>query len=149
MLFTLQAGVGEEVGWRGFAQQRLQRRWGLVPAALVVGATWALWHVPLFLIPDSMQWQLREISGWLPAIGGYSAYLLLSAVFFALLMNQAGSPVMPMLLHGSLNATAWLVSLNEVHEYGMRPVLILTGLMGVVVLGWLSGPRSWRKRPAT
>lgn len=41
---------GEEAGWRGFAQPRLSHRLGQVRAAMLVGALWALWHLPLFFM---------------------------------------------------------------------------------------------------
>lgn len=36
--------VGEEIGWRGFVQPRLEQRWSVVGSAVVVGVLWGLWH---------------------------------------------------------------------------------------------------------
>lgn len=46
----------EELGWRGVAQPALQRRWPLLGACLVVGALWALWHLPLFFLHGTAQY---------------------------------------------------------------------------------------------
>jgi membrane protease YdiL (CAAX protease family) len=39
----------EEPGWRGFALPHMQRRLPAAWAALLVGAIWALWHLPIYL----------------------------------------------------------------------------------------------------
>ncbi len=44
--------LGEELGWRGFLLPRLVPDLGLVGAALTVGVLWALWHLPLWLLPS-------------------------------------------------------------------------------------------------
>jgi uncharacterized protein len=41
--------IGEEFGWRGFAQERAERRWGRIPGSIVVGTVWALWHWVMFV----------------------------------------------------------------------------------------------------
>lgn len=43
-------GFGEETGWRGYLQDRLQRRFKPLPATLIVAVIWAVWHTPFFLI---------------------------------------------------------------------------------------------------
>lgn len=42
--------VGEELGWRGFLLPRLLERLAPLPAALVTGAIWMVWHIPAFLV---------------------------------------------------------------------------------------------------
>lgn len=48
----------EEIGWRGFALDRLAQRLGEPGASLLLGAVWALWHVPLFFVPGTFQAEL-------------------------------------------------------------------------------------------
>ncbi len=40
--------LGEEIGWRGFAQPRLQKAHGALVASLIIGPLWALWHLFMF-----------------------------------------------------------------------------------------------------
>jgi len=49
LVFVLN-GLGEETGWRGFLQDRLQERLNPLPATLVVALIWAVWHTPFFFI---------------------------------------------------------------------------------------------------
>lgn len=41
---------GEEPGWRGFAQTRMQRHYGALQASLVVGFLHGIWHLPNHLL---------------------------------------------------------------------------------------------------
>jgi membrane protease YdiL (CAAX protease family) len=50
LLVFLLNGFGEEAGWRGFLQDRLQRRLDPLRATLVVAVIWAVWHTPFFFI---------------------------------------------------------------------------------------------------
>lgn len=49
--FVLVLGpVPEEIGWRGYALDRLQNRWSALGASLGPRRGWAAWHIPLFFM---------------------------------------------------------------------------------------------------
>lgn len=55
------SGLGEELGWSGYATEPLQARWGALNAALLLGFVWAVWHfVPLAQAGHAQDW----IAGW-------------------------------------------------------------------------------------
>jgi membrane protease YdiL (CAAX protease family) len=45
--------IGEEFGWRGFAQTRMAERFGLVRGTLLLGALWGLWHLAYSITPEA------------------------------------------------------------------------------------------------
>jgi membrane protease YdiL (CAAX protease family) len=47
-LLNLAYPIGEEIGWRGFLLPLLMKRRSPLSAALIVGAVWAIWHVPFY-----------------------------------------------------------------------------------------------------
>jgi membrane protease YdiL (CAAX protease family) len=47
---ALIGGIGEELGWRGFLQPALERRWGPFKGTVAVGLIWAYWHLPANLM---------------------------------------------------------------------------------------------------
>ena len=47
--------LAEEPGWRGTAYPRLRDSLGRIQAGLLLGAVWAVWHLPLFFIPGTVQ----------------------------------------------------------------------------------------------
>jgi membrane protease YdiL (CAAX protease family) len=51
-LQSLLSATGEELGWRGFLVPTLARTMSFGRTALVSGAIWAAWHVPLIVFAD-------------------------------------------------------------------------------------------------
>ncbi len=51
--------LSEEYGWRGFAIKRLLRNVSPNTTSLVIGLVWSLWHLPLFFIPGSSQFEFN------------------------------------------------------------------------------------------
>lgn len=55
LAFNLIAVLAEEPGWRGYVLDKLQARWSALFSSIILSFFWALWHLPLFIIPGSYQ----------------------------------------------------------------------------------------------
>lgn len=107
--------LGEEIGWRGFAQARLQQSIGALKASLLVGAAWGVWHLPLFFIPGNFHTAipltaflletlaLSVVMAWL--YNGSGRSLLMVHLFHAASNTALGVlPVLPMDTGGDTRA---------------------------------------------
>lgn len=43
----------EEFGWRGYSLDPLLKRFGILRGSAVLGFIWGIWHLPLFLMPQT------------------------------------------------------------------------------------------------
>jgi arylsulfatase/uncharacterized sulfatase len=119
VIFFIGGPLQEELGWRGFAQDRLQRRLGAVRAGLVVGLAWGLWHLPLFWLPRAEIYYNRPIWGLLLTT-------TLISVLFAWIYNRTGRSVFAMLLlHTAFNWTNFALPAFETDVGGLTAFLFL------------------------
>jgi membrane protease YdiL (CAAX protease family) len=120
LLAVVVINLWEETGWAGFLQARLERRHGLILAALLTAVPFALVHVPLLFAADE------------PVLAG-AGFLLSFAVVFRLLAGlvlrgTAGSVLAVGLLHATFNAT------NNTDDGMLSSLLTGVGVDG----GWLA-----------
>jgi membrane protease YdiL (CAAX protease family) len=94
-VWTLTFGLGEEIGWRGFALPRLQKRRGAWVATLILGGLWALWHLPQFFY--NYTWHL------LGAVAFVASTVSGAIVLTWLYNNTGGSVLVAALWHGAFN----------------------------------------------
>ena len=88
--------IAEELGWRGYAQPRLQARVGAGKAGLVIGFIWSLWHLPLF-------WYFPSAVANLPLLY-YVPLVTAFGVLFAWLYHHTdGSVLLCILFHAGIN----------------------------------------------
>jgi uncharacterized protein len=121
--------VGEELGWRGFVLSRLALRMSHQWGALAMSVLWGLWHLPIFLFPESpyASWPL------LPALLAIVGFGLFMASLFH---STQGSVIATILAHLSLN-----ISL------GVGGVQLSSGVFWWTLAGMfmvLAGWRHWR-----
>jgi membrane protease YdiL (CAAX protease family) len=92
------AALGEEIGWRGFLVGRLAGITSFTNVALISGAIWAVWHMPLILFADYN----AGAPGWYSLLC-FAAMVIASGFVYAWLRLKSGSLWTAMFLHASHN----------------------------------------------
>lgn len=105
LLMIIIGGGQEEFGWRGYAQEPLQKRMGVIPASLLIGVIWGLWHLPLWVMPGDghstypylafliMTTSISVVYAWL--FNASKQKLSIVIIFHA--MNNTAAPLLPFL----------------------------------------------------
>lgn len=61
LLTILIASVIEELGWRGYGEDAVGYYHTWFRESLIFGCVWACWHIPLFWVPGTYHYGLREM----------------------------------------------------------------------------------------
>jgi membrane protease YdiL (CAAX protease family) len=136
LIFPALINWGEEAGWRGFAQTRMQTRYGALWASLVVAFLHGIWHLPVFLL----------ITGPV-ALGPFNLgtfllntlMVMVFTVIWTWIFNGAKQSILiASLTHATFNATqAWMGTLmpNQPEQVDMAVTfLIIAGALLTAIL---------------
>ncbi|HVI69079.1 MAG TPA: CPBP family intramembrane glutamic endopeptidase, partial [Magnetospirillaceae bacterium] len=97
--------VGEELGWRGFAQRLLQKRYNLLWASIIVGLLWATWHSwPLFAPGGTAHVDALVV------LETYVRLIATAIIYGWMYVRTGGSILLVMLVHAGHNIAVDLIS---------------------------------------
>jgi uncharacterized protein len=126
--------LGEELGFRGYALPRLLTLMNPFAASLVLGAVWALWHLPSFFISGMAQNSM--------SILGLTAQIVATSCLMTWLYLHTRSVLIAgVLMHAAINVmyTAPFVPTDSDVTF-IAPIYVLAALLVVV---W---SRLWQRR---
>jgi membrane protease YdiL (CAAX protease family) len=117
--------LGEELGWSGYAIDPMQDRWGALPASILLGLVWAIWHiVPLVQVHRSPAW----IAWW--CLGTVAARVLIVWLY-----NNTGKSVFAAaVFHTTMNVTWQLFPIRGSY-WDPRVNGVIMAIAAVVVVG--------------
>lgn len=125
--------VPEEMAWRGYAMPLLLSRVrSLATASAVFGLYWAVWHVPLFLIPGTYQHRLGLLSG--PAALFLVSVVATAFLYTWILTRTRGSILACILFHWSVNLSGQLLEPRLVADTVRTVLWVVLAL--VLVAAW-------------
>ena len=86
--------ISEEFGWRGFLQKRINLEFSPIPASIIIGVVWSLWHLPLFYMIGTSQHDFN-----IPFIPFMISIISSSFIYTYLYYKSNGSLFTAILLH--------------------------------------------------
>ncbi len=135
IMLTVAAGIGEEFGWRGFLLPRLQTRHNALVSGLIVGVIWAIWHIPLFFIKGTSQYDQQSQGGLLLAILAYSVFVIASSIKFTWVFNNTkGSVLLAAVLHGADNVWGGYIDVYRGHFGGIFTFMAVSVLVSIIIV---------------
>lgn len=132
-VFILLAGGGqEEFGWRGYAQEPLQERYGILGGSIFLGIAWGIWHLPLWFMPGEGH-----------AYYSFFAFLVFTvsmSVIIGWLYNASGKRlVIPWIMHAVSNVSVPLfpvLHLADADQPGYWVWVVVNVLAAVFLTIW-------------
>ena len=94
--FLIINGGQEELGFRGFAQEKLQSKFGLLKTSVIIGVFWFFWHLPLYVwISGASQFGDNLVLGL--------CHQIAVCFVFTWIYYRTQSVLMAMILHAIVN----------------------------------------------
>lgn len=125
----LVGGGQEEFGWRGYAQEPMQQRYGVVWGSIVLGLIWGVWHLPLWIMPGEGH-----------AYYSFWAFLLFTtstSLIMAWLWNASGKKeVTGWVMHAASNTAMPLFPVLHAAKVPQPGYWLCAGLNALVALGF-------------
>ena len=116
----------EEIAWRGFALPRLQARYNVLVAAVLLAIPEVALHLPLFWVKENPFYQTVGVF-W------FSAFSVAAVFIYTFIFNKTkGSLLIVTLLHASQNAWANLLSDNTLGPFQFT--VALTWMIAIALI---------------
>ncbi|MEJ2266919.1 MAG: CPBP family intramembrane metalloprotease [Anaerolineales bacterium] len=121
------AAIGEEVGWQGYAIDRLQTKWNALSASILLGIVWAVWHIiPMIQMGQTPVWIMWQCTN-----------IAVTRILMVWIYNNAGKSVfLAVLYHAMYNVCTMLFP-------GYDPVIVTpTLILLAVAIAIVWGPKT-------
>ncbi|MBN1146561.1 MAG: CPBP family intramembrane metalloprotease [Anaerolineales bacterium] len=135
----------EELGWRGYALDRLQSSRSALASSIILGILWGLWHLPMFFMQGTYQRNELSIGSmrfWL----NFCASIVALTILMTWIYNNTGrSTLAAILFHFMMNFTGEVLNLPDQLEYYNAIWTVVAAVAVVAIWGPNRLSRRWNR----
>ena len=124
----LSGPLGEELGWRGFAQVELQKKHSPLKASIIIGFWWGMWHLPIWFTTGFMGMDLIK----------YILFFMISIVSTTIIMaafyNLNQNLIIPIIIHQFFNFFIGLINGNLIDLIMYNAIFYLVVAVLIIII---------------
>ncbi|HDX9628812.1 TPA: CPBP family intramembrane metalloprotease [Bacillus cereus] len=119
--------LGEELGWRGFAQIELQKKYSPLKASIIIGFWWGMWHLPIWFTTGFVGIDLIK----------YILFFMISIISIKIVMtafyNLNQNLIIPIIIHQFFNFFIGIINGNLIDLIMYNAIFYL--VVAVLMIG--------------
>ena len=132
LLVLLLAACFEELGWRGYAVESLNKKFNYFEATAIFGVLWSLWHLPMFFIPESYQAELLQ-EDFILVINFFVSIIPLAFIISWFCKKNSGSILGAILIHSIVNLSQEFFLVSPYTKCIQTLILIVIAAIFIIV----------------
>jgi len=122
--------LGEELGWRGFALNELQKKHTPLFSALVLGLIWGFWHAPLWFLTTGFTGNV--LMQYIPV---FMISIICTSIVITAFYNMNKNLIVPILIHQLFN---FLLAISRVNLVEILYYVCIGYMLFAVLLIWIN-----------
>ena len=122
--------LGEELGWRGFALNELQKKHTPLFSALVLGLIWGFWHAPLWFLTTGFTGNV--LMQYIPV---FMISIICASIVITAFYNMNKNLIVPILIHQFFN---FLLAISRVDLVEILYYVSIGYLLFAILLIWIN-----------
>ena len=131
LLFVLAASF-EELGWRGYAFDSLERRYSYLKASLIFSILWSLWHLPLIFVNDSYQYEIYHENVWY-AVNFFVSIVPMGVIISWICLKNRKSVLAAILFHFIINMSQEMMQISQTTKCIQSVVLTVVAVAIIAI----------------
>jgi len=120
--------LGEEIGWRGFAQMELQKKHTPLMASIIIGFWWGMWHLPI--------WFTTGLAGidLIKYIVFFMMALISTKIVMTACYNLNQNLIIPIIIHQFFNVFIGLINGNLLDLIMYNAIFYLGAAVLIIII---------------